>query len=347
MSQNPISRLQETLIKLNIEPKYEMIEEMRGTQGNKFTVILQCGSKWPSVTKTGFSKKDAKYKAAESMLQLIMPHCSTFNVSAKDISKDDEDSRENWIGKLKEKTDKVGKIEPYYDCHAVGSAHNPTFTVTCSYNNSTVDATGRTKKIAKNLAAKCMYQKIMGKYSFNFSDKDNAESEVGMYTKIILSEMDKIQIEESDMLFNYSVEKAKGLYSHLSLKNFRKSAPELNEIDFLKYYMYLKSDIESKGVANKFMRLKEIMLCCKSVCNSKNEIDCLNQERPMELFRELLNDLCISFVTNYHQQKNNYIFWITLDTSPVTVEIGLGKNVKVAEILAIFQVCMTVSILLK
>ncbi|XP_053989742.1 RISC-loading complex subunit TARBP2-like [Hylaeus volcanicus] len=175
MSKTPVSILQEMMVKKQTVPDYELIHDGGGTHINTFTYKVTCDGL--SANGTGRSKKDAKHEAANAMLQAIAAHRGYPQLPASPAQSPlrtplpptvPESQRlppnvpfVNAIGALQDICLENNLEEPDYVLISdVGPPHAKIFTMQCLVATFKEVGIARTKKQAKQDAAKKMLDKI-------------------------------------------------------------------------------------------------------------------------------------------------------------------------------------------
>lgn len=157
MSKTPISILQELMTaRHNAAPLYTTVEAPRAT-GFSF----QCTVTADGLTSIGYAntKQNAKQNSAQKLL--IQMGYALVNFETNNNNQFTNLSEKisptiNYVGKLNETASGAGKPYPVYSESIVPL--NGTFSVTCSYISKTSRGCGKTKKEAKQQAAKAMLE---------------------------------------------------------------------------------------------------------------------------------------------------------------------------------------------
>lgn len=175
MIKTPVSILQEMMVKEQTVPNYELIHDGGGTHMNTFTYQVTCDGL--RAIGTGRSKKDAKHEAAKAMLEVIATHRGYPQLPAPPAQSPlrtplppviPETERlppnvpfVNAVGALKELCVENSLQEPdYLQISDVGPPHRKVFTFECVVANFREVGVARTKKQAKQEAAKKMLNKL-------------------------------------------------------------------------------------------------------------------------------------------------------------------------------------------
>ncbi|CAK9810237.1 Interferon-inducible double-stranded RNA-dependent protein kinase activator A [Anthophora quadrimaculata] len=173
MSKTPISILQEMMIQKKIIPNYELIHDGGGTHMNTFTYKVTCGDF--TATGTGRSKKDAKHEAANAVLKIIVEHRGYPQLPASEspvrtplpppvpeVQRIPPDVPfVNAVGVLHTLCLQNNLEEPKYILISdVGPPHAKVFTIQCGVATFQEVGIARTKKQAKQEAAKKLLDKL-------------------------------------------------------------------------------------------------------------------------------------------------------------------------------------------
>ncbi|KAF6210465.1 hypothetical protein GE061_013571 [Apolygus lucorum] len=153
----PVTLLQELLLKRKINPTYNLILNGVGTHEPIFKYEVAAGTQ--TATGTGKSKKEAKHNAANELLLLLD---SGVHSLANEVTSPYE-------GVLKENA--VGELQDFCCTHRLrfpeykltrdeGLPHAKVFSWTCTISSFTTEATARTKKNAKQMAAQEMLMRL-------------------------------------------------------------------------------------------------------------------------------------------------------------------------------------------
>ncbi|XP_034943924.1 interferon-inducible double-stranded RNA-dependent protein kinase activator A-like [Chelonus insularis] len=182
MQKTPVSILQELMVKKKCVPNYELIHDGGGTHENTFTYQVTCSGLTSSgailsATGTGRCKKDAKHLAAKNMLAEIakknaflpLPASPAESPVRTPIPKPQPEPLIhppnepfiNAIGELKDLCAEHELPEPeYITVSDIGPPHARIFTIHCILSSFTEEGIGTTKKHAKHLAARKMYERL-------------------------------------------------------------------------------------------------------------------------------------------------------------------------------------------
>jgi len=201
MAQNtktPVMVLQELTIKKGMAPPdYQIVFQISGTHKNRFDFEVNVAG--IQATGSGSSKQIAKHQAAHNALMELKEigiydpsdnPVSEFIVPLKDESSPYK-SALNCIVELQNFCLENKIPSPlFHEVSSIGPPHAKEFTYECKIGSITTDAKANTKKMAKQLAAKIMFQRI----------KD-------VIPEIIIEENDKIKkitSKDKDALSRYN-----------------------------------------------------------------------------------------------------------------------------------------------
>ncbi|XP_050575510.1 RISC-loading complex subunit TARBP2-like [Bombus affinis] len=175
MDKTPVSILHEIMAKNLVMPNYELIHDGGGTHINTFTYRVTCEGL--TATGIGRSKKDAKHEAAKAMLEAIAAHRGHLQLPASpaqssvrtplpptipEVKRTPPDVPFiNAVGALQDLCIENNLQEPKYkQINEVGPPHAKIFSIQCTVTTFKETGVARTKKQAKQEAAKKMLDKI-------------------------------------------------------------------------------------------------------------------------------------------------------------------------------------------
>uniref|UniRef100_V5GG80 Interferon-inducible double stranded RNA-dependent protein kinase activator n=1 Tax=Anoplophora glabripennis TaxID=217634 RepID=V5GG80_ANOGL len=168
----PVSVLQELLSRRGITPKYELVQ-IEGAIHEpifRYRVLIN-----PDLlaTGTGRSKKDAKHAAAKNLLDLLVGKQTpeqanqtngtpgATDITSQVVSPYDDKVMGNPIGWLQEMCMSRRWAPPAYNMeHEEGLPHERQFTIACIVMSFREVGTGKSKKLAKRMAAHKMWQTL-------------------------------------------------------------------------------------------------------------------------------------------------------------------------------------------
>ncbi|XP_048522470.1 interferon-inducible double-stranded RNA-dependent protein kinase activator A homolog isoform X4 [Dendroctonus ponderosae] len=171
-SKTPVSVLQELLCRRGMTPKYELLQIEGAIHEPVFRYRVFLNSDLVA-TGTGRSKKDAKHAAAKNLLDLLVGKMSleqanqtngtpgAADITAQIVSPFDDKVMGNPIGWLQEMCMSRRWPPPLYEMeHEEGLPHERQFTIACQVLKLREVGTGKSKKLAKRVAAHKMWQSI-------------------------------------------------------------------------------------------------------------------------------------------------------------------------------------------
>ncbi|XP_052893222.1 RISC-loading complex subunit tarbp2 [Anopheles moucheti] len=164
----PISVLQELLSRRGITPQYDLIQVEGAVHEPTFRYRVSYKDK--DAMGTGKSKKEAKHAAAKALIEKLTG--STFNdYPGAYIADEKPDNMKTPISVLQELLSRRG-ITPQYDLIQVeGTVHEPAFRYRVSYQDKDAMGTGKSKKEAKQAAARALIEKLMGSVYYDQHDR--------------------------------------------------------------------------------------------------------------------------------------------------------------------------------
>ncbi|CAK9805152.1 Interferon-inducible double-stranded RNA-dependent protein kinase activator A [Anthophora plagiata] len=173
MSKTPVSILHEMMVQEKILPNYELIHDGGGTHMNTFTYRVTCGNF--TANGTGRSKKNAKHEAAKAVLEMIVAHRGYPQLPASEspvrtplpppvpeVQRIPPDVPfVNAVGVLQTLCLQNNLEDPKYTLISdVGPPHAKVFTIQCGVATFQEVGIARTKKQAKQEAAKKLLDKL-------------------------------------------------------------------------------------------------------------------------------------------------------------------------------------------
>ncbi|XP_045473439.1 interferon-inducible double-stranded RNA-dependent protein kinase activator A homolog B-like [Harmonia axyridis] len=290
-TKTPVSVLQELLCRRGKTPKYELVQIEGAIHEPIFRYRVFLNSDYMA-TGTGRSKKDAKHAAAQKLLELLvgkltLEQANATNgspikaeIPAQAVSPFDDKVMGNPIGWLQEMCMSKRWPPPYYEMeHEEGLPHERQFTIACQVLNFREIGTGKSKKLAKRMAAHKMWQALqdMNQDGCNSSlDEENANA-----TSPIQEHFSGIK--EIKMKHLTPLHTSKVATFH---KNLRQNAgPKLDQLqvtplngedfDYIQYLAEISNenvfdvtymDIEEKSFSGKFQCLAQLSTLPVAVC---------------------------------------------------------------------------------
>ncbi|XP_068988366.1 protein Loquacious-like [Bombus flavifrons] len=175
MDKTPVSMLHEIMAKNLVTPNYELIHDGGGTHINTFTYRVTCEGL--TATGVGRSKKDAKHEAAKAMIEAIAAHRGYLQLPASPAQSSvrtplpptipelkrtpPDEPFINAVGALQDLCIENNLQEPKYNqINEVGPPHAKIFSIQCTVATFKEIGIARTKKQAKQEAAKRMLDKL-------------------------------------------------------------------------------------------------------------------------------------------------------------------------------------------
>ncbi|XP_043261737.1 interferon-inducible double-stranded RNA-dependent protein kinase activator A-like [Colletes gigas] len=334
MSKTPISILQEMMVKKQIVPDYQLIHDGGGTHINTFVYKVTCDGL--TANGTGRSKKDAKHQAAKAMLQTIAAHRGYPQLPASPaqsplrtplIPTVPEVERlppnlpfVNAIGVLKEICIENNLQEPEYVLISnTGPPHAKIFTIQCIVATFKEIGVAKTKKQAKQEAAKKMLDKITDLVDFDLSHLEVEEK--------------KAKIEESNA-------NAKHHFKMLT-KTFVKKVNLGTKIS--QYHMMLKNSFTPEVYNDIIQKLEAV------IPQDHSNISVEYVENLMSNFKELLSTIELDISIFYLDtiSPDDYCVGMKINTTPEITAIANGQTEAQAAFYTILKVINTMILLLK
>ncbi|CAG9863459.1 unnamed protein product [Phyllotreta striolata] len=215
-AKNPVMVLQELIIKEKLPPpKYEIISSLMGTHNNRFEYCVRAGP--VEAFGIGTSKQIAKHIAAHNALIALEElglydrqenPVEEFKAAALQKMEIEENcsslsSTPNCIGSLRTLCEENKFENPEFtELSVVGPPHDREFCYRCQVGSFQTVATGNSKKMAKQLAAKEMLESIKNTIPVHESLCKNVEQRA-----IESSEQDQEAIELYNKIANVVINK--------------------------------------------------------------------------------------------------------------------------------------------
>ncbi|XP_031350712.1 interferon-inducible double-stranded RNA-dependent protein kinase activator A homolog isoform X3 [Photinus pyralis] len=171
-TKTPVSVLQELLSRRGITPKYELVQIEGAIHEPIFRYRVFLSSEFVA-TGTGRSKKEAKHAAAKNLLDLLIGKqtpeqanaangtSSGTDITNQVVSPYDDKVMGNPIGWLQEMCMSRRWPPPSYEMvHEEGLPHERQFTIACEVLKHREVGMGKSKKLAKRMAAHKMWQAL-------------------------------------------------------------------------------------------------------------------------------------------------------------------------------------------
>lgn len=199
-------------------------------------------------------------------------------------------------------------------------------------------AIGSSKREAKTLAAQRMYE--MASKRVSELQVEVPETQLKSYIETITEGLQQVKMYECNKKkMEKSVEKALSNYPKLTTTVV--SAPTVPENSFGNYHKLLKNSISIRDRELTIDKLNDTMEACKSSSIGDRSTN------PMALLKNTLKSINLNVKEVEHKTKCNiFIHSLKLDTQPVINEIAYGKTRKEAEVMAIFLIAKTLTIML-
>uniref|UniRef100_A0A146MGP0 Interferon-inducible double stranded RNA-dependent protein kinase activator A A n=1 Tax=Lygus hesperus TaxID=30085 RepID=A0A146MGP0_LYGHE len=159
-SKTPVTILQELLMKKHMVPNYNLILNGVGTHEPIFKYEVSADGY--KAVGSGKSKKEAKHDAAHQMLQVMKGVDSAVGALPEEVTSPYEGIlKENAVGELQDfcMINQL-KLPEYKLIRDEGLPHAKVFSWSCTVSSFTTEATARTKKNAKHMAAQDMLLKL-------------------------------------------------------------------------------------------------------------------------------------------------------------------------------------------
>ncbi|VEN58551.1 unnamed protein product [Callosobruchus maculatus] len=171
-SKTPVSVLQELLSRRGVTPKYELVQIEGAIHEPIFRYRVFLSNELVA-TGTGRSKKDAKHAAAKNLLDVLTGKMTpeqanqsngtpgAADITSQVVSPYDDKVMGNPIGWLQEMCMSRRWPPPFYEMeHEEGLPHERQFTIACQVLKYREVGTGKSKKLAKRMAAHKMWQTL-------------------------------------------------------------------------------------------------------------------------------------------------------------------------------------------
>lgn len=332
MDKTPVSILHEIMAKNLVTPNYELIHDGGGTHINTFTYRVTCEGL--TATGVGRSKKDAKHEAAKAMLEAIAAHRGYLQLPASpaqssvrtplpptipEVKRTPPDVPFiNAVGALQDLCIENNLQEPKYkQINEVGPPHAKIFSIQCSVTTFKETGIARTKKQAKQEAAKKMLDKI-----------NELTSGLSIGTK-----------KELDERKDYS-QIAKARYPALSrLPTSRK----INlGVKISEYHIQFKHMFDTEMQKELTEKLASIIPQDENDSSEEFVEDMLNK------LREVLAIIGLDITTSvFPSITEKFVVTMRIDTSPSIVEFAVGDTKTEAHMHTITKMIKTFILLLK
>ncbi|XP_073970152.1 protein Loquacious-like isoform X2 [Rhodnius prolixus] len=295
-SKTPVSVLQELLSRRGVTPKYELVQVEGAIHEPTFRYRVSVGE--ILAMGTGRSKKEAKHAAAKAILEKLIgaegdgipptkngtPNSTEIGSKPSSVPSDDL-MVVNPIGLLQELCMSRRWPPPAYETEfEEGLPHERQFTISCVVFKHKETGTGKSKKIAKRLAAHNMWQRLINLPAENNTQHIDCLDEEDMYGR----RYDACKVSEWGELRSAKIS-ALSPQQNVKISQFHKNlksstGPKLNElqtkslIEDINFVQMLQEiaceqqfevtyiDIEEKSLTGKFQCLVQLSTMPVAVC---------------------------------------------------------------------------------
>ncbi|KAF5271005.1 hypothetical protein FQR65_LT05355 [Abscondita terminalis] len=289
-TKTPVSILQELLTRRSITPKYELVQIDCDIYGFIFRYKIFLSSEFVA-TSTGRTKKEAKQAAAKNFLDLLVGKQAPEQAKATNdvatvgdiriqvVSSYDDKAMGNPIRRLQEICmSRRWPFPSYTIVHEEGMPHEREFTIACEVLKHKVVGTGKSKKLAKRIAAHYMLQNLLYiptevSYILKGSEKDDE------LTASVLTRYNDLKDNKTLTKTNFhNVSKfhknfKQSLGAKLKeLQNLRLNVEGFNFVQFLQeialeqQFEVTYVDIKEKSVRGKYQCLMQLSTSPVTVC---------------------------------------------------------------------------------
>ncbi|XP_071575960.1 RISC-loading complex subunit TARBP2 [Temnothorax nylanderi] len=344
MSKTPVSILQEMMVKQGMIPDYELIHDGGGRHVNTFTYRVMCDGL--SATGTGRCKKDAKHEAAKAMLTEIAAHRNYPQLPAATTptmspSKSPFHSAPpppkipanvpfvNAVGELQELCADNQLQEPEYILiRDIGPPHARIFTIRCKVSSFEEDGIATTKKQAKHDAAKRMVDRIKCVVN-NSNDFHKEKSEEDSSNSSITTIDTELMNKNAEERYRALAKTARKINLGIKLAEYHiKWRDSLEEDKRNKILEQLESIFPNEFFGNEFITNESITEKISELASVLSEVDVT------------INTKDIISESHYFMKA------IELNTCPLLMQIGMGRNEVEASWKALSQVIKSLKLLL-
>ncbi|XP_071050439.1 protein Loquacious isoform X2 [Onthophagus taurus] len=242
----PVSVLQEVLSRRGITPKYELVQIEGAIHEPIFRYRVFLNNDYIA-TGTGRSKKEAKHAAAKNLLDLIVgdttpeqanptTNAPTNDITSQVVSPFDDKIMGNPIGWLQEMCMSRRWPPPSYDMeHEEGLPHERQFTIACKVLKFREIGTGKSKKLAKRMAAHKMWQQLqdLSADNANVNQMLQEEEESGTRIGSVTGRFGSLKDSKIATMSNNSGHSHKVSQFHKYLKHA--NGPKVNELQTVSF----------------------------------------------------------------------------------------------------------------
>lgn len=295
-SKTPVSVLQELLSRRGVTPKYELVQVEGAIHEPTFRYRVSVGE--ILAMGTGRSKKEAKHAAAKAILEKLIgsegegipptkngtPNSAEIGSKSTSVPGDDL-MMVNPIGLLQELCMSRRWPPPAYETEfEEGLPHERQFTISCVVFKHKETGTGKSKKIAKRLAAHNMWQRLINIPAENNTQHIDCLDEEDMYGRRFdackVSEWGELRSAKISALspqqnikisqFHKNLKSSKGhKINELQTKSLKEDinfVQMLQEIAVEQQFEVTYIDIEEKSLTGKFQCLAQLSTMPVAVC---------------------------------------------------------------------------------
>ncbi|KAL3268627.1 hypothetical protein HHI36_007732 [Cryptolaemus montrouzieri] len=282
-TKTPVSVLQELLCRRGSTPKYELVQIEGAIHEPIFRYRVFLNSEYLA-TGTGRSKKDAKHAAAKNLLELLVGKITLEQANATNgtpgaaditnqvVSPYDDKVMGNPIGWLQEMCMSRRWPPPLYEMeHEEGLPHERQFTIACQVLKFREIGTGKSKKLAKRMAAHKMWQALQDmpqEGSTTSFDEDDAR-----YAALKDSKIQTVTNQNSHKVsqFHKNLKQSSGP----NLTQLQKIALNVKDFNFVQFLQEISAeqqfevtyvDIEEKSLTGKNQCLVQLSTLPVAVC---------------------------------------------------------------------------------
>ncbi|XP_022906923.1 interferon-inducible double-stranded RNA-dependent protein kinase activator A homolog [Onthophagus taurus] len=294
-TKTPVMILQELTVKKGYNPpNYEMVYSQQGTHENTFHYSI-CVQQQQAIG-IGKSKKEAKHDAAQKVLELLVNEGIIEEDVVKDVCKMQPEGPEAAFTDLKAPENCIPKLNDlcvehnippvvFNELSVAGEAHAREFTFECKIASITTKATARSKKHAKQKAAKDMLDRIMD------------------LLPQIREEMKQLQVEEGDSDLDV-------ISKHIDKYKYNLNSKPI-ESEYVITDLMEEKDVDKKDVL-KYFELdhnEETLEQLLKVLDAKYELEII-QETPSMLAVNIITEAPLTIMamgTDYSDAHQNVI----------------------------------------
>ncbi|CAH1099337.1 unnamed protein product [Psylliodes chrysocephalus] len=294
-SKTPVSVLQELLSRRGITPKYELVQIEGAIHEPIFRYRVFLSNELVA-TGTGRSKKDAKHAAAKNLLDLLVGKITSeqanqtngtpgaADITNQVVSPYDDKVMGNPIGWLQEMCMSRRWPPPSYEMeHEEGLPHERQFTIACQVLKFREIGTGKSKKIAKRMAAHKMWQALQdlplegNNLPTTFGSDEDLANKLGniqtRYNGLKDTKITKLGNQQSHKVsqFHKALKNSSGK-KLADLQTVAMSAKEFNFVQFLQdiateqNFEVTYVDIEEKSLSGRHQCLVQLSTLPVAVC---------------------------------------------------------------------------------